>query len=67
MRIRHELTLINLTGKDDTVKEATERFEAYDDSCWGWEQFIKIKELSDMGYGNNDRILVRAYVSILEE
>ena len=62
-----ELALINLHGGRDRVGEATHVFSSDDADSLGWPKFIKQREVKNLGFLKNDRILVRAYVEILDD
>ena len=66
VKVYYELSLINLNEKNDTVHKTTHVFDDINDPCWGWRTFIKQKSVKDLGFIHSDRILAKAYVSILE-
>lgn len=68
INVRFEVSLINLNGNNNLIRKVPGHiFEAADDSNWGWAQFIKRNEIKSLGFVKNDWILVKAYVSILED
>lgn len=66
VRVKFELSLINLKGKRDLVKKFDTILQKDDDSDSGSLNFIEEKELTDLGFINKDTILAKVYVEVLE-
>lgn len=60
----YELSVINLNGKDSRVRHINKTFEKSQES-WGFDDFIKQKELTGLGFVKNDAILVKVYLEVL--
>lgn len=63
-KIKFELSVINMEGNPNRVRGDEVTLVDYGSSK-GWEAFITQKDLIDLGFIKNNRILVKAYVEIL--